>query len=233
MSTRRDLIERLSSLREPRAILEAAVEAFPGRLTVVSSLGPQTLVSIDLLHKLGADVPIVLLDTGLLFEQTYELRRRLEDRYGIEVRLAQPRQSLAEQAVSEGAALWERDPDRCCALRKVAPLGAALREVDAWVTGLRRDQGATRQHVQSAMWDVTNQRVKVCPLAWWSRAQVFGYLYAHGVPFNPLLEEGYRSVGCTPCTRPVTVDDQGDERAGRWAGTSKTECGLHLPLESV
>jgi phosphoadenosine phosphosulfate reductase len=232
MSVHRSILQRIAVQRDPRTILELSIEAFPGRVVVVSSLGPQTLVTLDLLHKLGVKLPTVLLDTGLLFEETHTLRRRLEERYDLQIQLARPRHSLAEQARREGEALWERDPDRCCALRKVEPLREALVGADAWITGLRRDQGQTRSQVESAMWDLANHRVKISPLAWWSRAQVFGYLFEHDVPFNPLLEEGYASVGCTPCTHPVTVDEV-DERAGRWKGRQKTECGLHVPAGLV
>jgi phosphoadenosine phosphosulfate reductase len=190
------------------------------------------LVVLDIAQRAGLDLPVVLLDTGLLFPETLALKQQIEARYGIEIRSVKPRWSLRQQAVREGETLWKRAPDRCCELRKVRPLQRVLEELDGWVTGLRRDQSSTRRDVQTVSWDEGYGRVKVNPLAWWSRARVFAYLHAHQVPYNPLLDQGYPSVGCTPCTRPLTVDDlEGDERAGRWAGTGKTECGLHLPPE--
>jgi phosphoadenosine phosphosulfate reductase len=231
MSSRRAGLRRIAVHREPQQVLEAAVEAYPRGLRLVTSLGPQTLVALDILHKMGAEVPVLMLDTGLLFDETLTLHHQVQERYGVEVRRVRPEATVRQQAGQEGDALWLRDADRCCHLRKVLPLAAALEGAEAWVTGLRRDQSASRRDVQTAMWDVRHELVKVCPFAWWSRAQVFGYLLAHDVPFNPLLEQGYPSVGCTPCTRALTSDDLEGERAGRWAGSQKTECGLHLPLE--
>lgn len=221
------LVRELASLREPVEVLQAVTELFPARLAIASSLGPQTLVVIDLLHRMGRPVPVFFLDTGLLFPETYALRMRVQHRYGLDVRGVTPRSTVAEQAVAEGPELWRRDADRCCALRKVAPLRDALDGLDAWITGLRRDQSGSRADTRAFAWDAKHGLWKVNPLAHWDQARTMAYLRAHDVPYNPLLDEGYRSVGCAPCTRPVAEGD--DERAGRWAGTGKTECGLHLP----
>lgn len=219
----------LARLTDPEDVLLSVCDLFGDRIALATSLGPQTLVILDMLHRLGRSVPVFFLDTDLLFPETYALRIRLQQRYGLDVRPVRPARSLAEQARDEGPALWERDPDRCCALRKVDPLRGALAGLDAWITGLRRDQGPTRASVQTVAWDEAHGLVKVAPLAHWTRDDVDRYLAAHDVPYNPLLDQGYRSVGCAPCTRAVRPgDDPGDERAGRWSASGKTECGIHL-----
>jgi phosphoadenosine phosphosulfate reductase len=190
---------------------------------LVSSLGPQTLVVLELLHRQGRSVPVRLLDTGLLFPETLALKAAVEARYGIEIGAVLPARSVAEQAADHGEALWRRDPERCCRLRKVAPLAEALRGHDAWITGLRRDQSATRAAVGPAGWDPQHGLVKVNPLWRWSQAQALDFLREAGVPYNPLLDRGYRSVGCWPCTAPTA----GGERDGRWPGHARTECGIH------
>lgn len=217
----------LSALHDPTLVLQAALDRIP-RVAVVSSLGPQTLVILDLLHTLGRTLPVVLLDTGLLFAETYALRRIVEQRYGLQIRAARPPRTVEQQAEDHGHALWARDPDRCCALRKVAPLREVLTDLDGWITGLRRDQSPTRAHIETVMWDEQFGRWKINPLAHWTRAQVFDHLHVRDIPYNPLLDDGFVSVGCTPCSRALTDDDDpANERAGRWAETTKTECGLH------
>lgn len=218
---------RLARLTRAEDVLHSVCDLFQDRVAVATSLGPQTLVILDLLHGLGRTVPVFFLDTGLLFPETYALRRQVEDRYGIAIRAVRPRHSLAQQAEDEGPALWARDADRCCALRKVEPQVEALADHDAWITGLRRDQGPSRAGVETVDWDARYGLVKVAPLAHWSRADTWRYLISQGVPYNPLLDAGYPSVGCVPCTRRVD-GPVFDERAGRWAGQGKTECGLHL-----
>ncbi len=217
----------LARLTDPAEVL-GEVAARLDRLALISALGPQTLVVIDLLHRMGADIPVLMLDTGLLFPETYALRLRLQARYGIRIRAVTADLTLEAQAQEHGEALWERAPDRCCAMRKTQPLRTVLADLDGWITGLRRDQGPTRAHTETVAWDARHGLWKVSPLAHWSRDQVFAYLRAHDVPTNPLLDRGFRSVGCMPCTRAATPDDDPtDERAGRWAGSEKTECGLH------
>lgn len=213
-------------LTDPWDVLVWALQTYGGDLAVVTSLGPQTLVAIDILHRLGASVEVLLLDTGLLFAQTHALRRRLQEHYQRPIHTLRPSLTLAEQAQRHGAALWARDPDTCCQLRKVEPLRRALEGKAAWITGLRRDQSASRQQTQTFAWDPVHHMIKVSPLAWWSRAQVFHYLLQNQVPYNPLLDDGFTSVGCWPCTQQASGGD--DERAGRWRGFQKTECGLHV-----
>jgi phosphoadenosine phosphosulfate reductase len=223
-------VDRVATEFEDRSaeeVLAWAVERFAGRIVLTCSWQRQSSVLVDMLHRVGADVRIVELDTGLLFPETYATRERLIERYGLDVELVAPRRTVAEQAEDEGPELWAREPDRCCGLRKVEPLERALDGMDAWITGIRRAQSATRTGARKVELDLRRGVVKVQPLVDWSDEDVQGYLYAHDVPYNPLHDQGYPSIGCVPCTRPVVEGE--DPRAGRWAAFGKTECGLHLP----
>jgi phosphoadenosine phosphosulfate reductase len=162
----------------------------------------------------------------LLFPETYALVRRVEERYGITVNAVKPRETVAEQNASHGDALWSRDPDACCDLRKVEPLRRYLADVDAWLTGVRRDQGSSRATLAQIAWSDASKVVKVAPLADWTSDDVWAYVAEHDVPVNTLLHEGYRSIGCTHCT--VRTAAGAAERDGRWAGFAKTECGIHV-----
>jgi phosphoadenosine phosphosulfate reductase len=213
--------------RSAQDVLAWAAGRFAGRIVLTCSWQRQSSVLVDMLHRMGAEVRIVELDTGLLFAETYATRDRLIDRYDLRVERVDPLQTVEEQAETEGPALWTRDPDRCCALRKVEPLRRALVGMDAWITGIRRAQSATRAGARKVELDRVRGVVKVQPLADWSDEDVMGYLFAHDVPYNPLHDQGYPSIGCVPCTRAVLAGE--DPRAGRWAGSDKTECGLHLP----
>lgn len=208
----------------PELLLLWAAEAFGQHATVATSLGPQSLVLLDMLHQLGLSLPAFFLDTSLLFGETYALRRRIEARYGVRIEAVRPRQELSAQAARHGSRLWLRDPDLCCAIRKVDPLRRHLATRAAWITGIRREQSTARAESAPVEWDPANGLWKLNPLIAWSRADVDAYLVGHDVPTNPLLTQGYRSVGCRPCTSPSSSDD---ERAGRWAGSTKTECGIH------
>lgn len=205
-------------------VLDWVVRAHP-RAVLVSALGPQSIAVMELLHQAGHRLDVAFLDTGLHFAETLALRVRLQRRYGISIQAVAPEQSVDAQAADHGPALWARQPDRCCALRKVQPLARLLRGRSAWVTGLRRDGSPTRASVQTVEWDGQHGLWKVNPLAAWSRQEVLDFIDEHGVPVNPLLSQGYRSVGCAPCTRPTAPGE--DERAGRWQGQAKTECGIH------
>ncbi len=216
--------------RPAEEVLAWAAERFTGRIVLTCSWQMQSSVLVDMVHRIGADVRIVELDTGLLFPETYATRDRLIERYDLTVERIDPEQTVAEQARTEGPELWNRDPDRCCALRKVAPLGRALEGMDAWITGIRRVQSPGRLTARKVNLDETRGVVKIQPLVDWSDEDVLGYLHAHDVPYNPLHEQGYPSIGCVPCTRAVREGE--DRRAGRWAGSGKTECGLHLPSGS-
>jgi phosphoadenylyl-sulfate reductase (thioredoxin) len=184
-------------------------------------------VLVHLIAEERLPIDVFTLDTGLLFPETYDLWRRLEARYGIRIRGVQPALSLGAQATEYGDALWDHDPDRCCELRKVAPLQGELAGIDAWVTAIRRDQTHRRANAAIVEQDQSGDRVKVNPLAAWTRDDVWTFLRANDVPYNPLHERGYPSIGCVPCTTAVAPGE--DSRAGRWRGHTKTECGLHLP----
>jgi phosphoadenosine phosphosulfate reductase len=208
-------------------ILREAVDRFPGRVVLTCSWQRTSSVLVDLIATNALDVRIVEVDTGLLFPETHEVRDRLVARYGIEVETLRPRRTVAEQASDEGAELWLREPDACCGLRKVEPLERALAGADAWVSGLRRSSGGTRANVQPLSLDEKRGVVKVAPLWQWSAADVEAHCARYDVPVHALHAQGYPSIGCMPCTSAVAPGE--DERAGRWAGTGKTECGLHRP----
>jgi phosphoadenosine phosphosulfate reductase len=216
--------------RTAQELLAWAVDRFAGRIVLTCSWQHQSSILVDMLHRLGANIRIVELDTGLLFPETYETRDRLIEKYGLEVERIDPRQSVAEQEETEGPALWSRDPDRCCALRKVEPLERALVGMDAWITGIRRAQSPTRANARTVELDPRGV-VKIQPLAAWSDEDCKGYLFAHDVPYNPLHDKGFPSIGCTHCTRAIQPGE--DSRAGRWADAEKTECGLHVPAQDA
>jgi phosphoadenosine phosphosulfate reductase len=197
-----------------------------GRVSFSTGFGVEGCVVVHIIGSARLPIDIFTLDTGLLFPETYELWKRLEQRYGVTIRGVRPAQTVEEQALRFGPALWERDPDRCCALRKLAPLGAALEGVDLWVTAIRRDQTPERERAGIVEHDARYDLVKVNPLARWTTKDVWRFVHANDVPYNPLHDRGYPSIGCRPCTSAVA--DGEDARAGRWRGLEKRECGLHL-----
>ncbi len=205
---------------DAEGVLEYAVERFHPRLALACSFQKEASVTLDLLLKIAPDATVFTLDTHVLFPETYETWKRVEEHYGIQVTVHQG-PSLGRQAATHGDRLWERDPDACCDLRKVKPLDRALEHQDAWVAGLRRDQSPSRANTPKLAWDAKHGLWKFNPLADWTDEDVWGYIYAHDLPYNPLHEQGYPTIGCTHCTVP------GEGREGRWAGTGKTECGLH------
>ena len=207
-------------------ILLWASERFGGKLTFATGFGAEGCVIIDLIARQNLPIDLFTLDTGLLFPETYELWRRLESRYGVTIRPVRPDHTVDQQADTHGAQLWERDPDRCCELRKIVPLRNALAGFDAWITAIRRDQTAERAGARVVEHDRKFGLVKVNPLVAWTHDEVWGHLYAHDVPYNPLHDRGYPSIGCHPCTAAVLPGE--DARAGRWRGKAKKECGLHV-----
>ncbi|MDQ4076385.1 MAG: phosphoadenylyl-sulfate reductase [Chloroflexota bacterium] len=209
----------------PQAILRWTVERFGERLTLGTGLGPSGIVLIHMLREIIPNPDIFFLDTGLHFEETYALKRRVETQLEVRIRALHPVQSVAEQAAKHGPALWDRDPNHCCYLRKVTPLRNYLADFDGWLTAVRRDQGSTRANLPIVRYVNAYGVVKVCPLATWTREMVWTYLNVHELPFNPLHSRGYSSISCAPCTQPVAPGD--GERAGRWMGFAKVECGLH------
>ena len=183
--------------------------------------------------KLGIKLPAFTLDTGLLFPETYELKRKLEDYFDVEIEAVEPQQSVDEQERTLGANLWETNPDTCCTMRKVIPLQGKLGKIDVWITGIRRQQSDLRKErkaLELYQFDALRDLhiLKLNPMVNWSREQVWDYLKEHEIPYNPLHDRGYRSIGCWPCTRPVGEDQ--NERAGRWEGFDKSECGIHTFL---
>ena len=205
-------------------ILEVALrETFIGRVAILSSFGAESAVLLHLVARIAPATPVVFLDTGMLFAQTEQYHRALTAMLGLtDVRTRAP-DADEVAAIDPASDLWQRDPDACCTLRKVVPMDRALAPFDAWVTGRKRFQGATRAALPVV--EVENGRVKINPLAGWTQQRLDDYFVEHALPRHPLYEYGYLSIGCHPCTRPVAPGE--DARAGRWAGRDKTECGIH------
>ena len=205
-------------------VLRWAYGEFGAAMCLTCSWQRQSSVLVHMVSELALDVPVVELDTELFFKETYDTRDRLVQRYGL--RLERPEViSVAAQAVREGHNLWERDPDRCCHIRKVEPLERALRPYKAWITGIRREQALTRANAQRVEWSERYGVWKIQPLVDWDSKRVQAYIVVNEIPYNPLHDAGYPSIGCIPCTRPVLEGE--DERAGRWTGADKIECGIH------
>jgi phosphoadenosine phosphosulfate reductase len=199
-------------------VLLWAYEEFGDRMCLTCSWQRQSSVLIHMLSELGLDVPIVELDTLVLFPETYETRDRLVERYRLELESFRP--------LDPPDRLWESEPDRCCHIRKVEPLERALAPYCAWITGIRREQAITRAGAKRVEWSERYGVWKVQPIVDWDAKRVQAYIHVNEIPSNPLHDQGYPSIGCIPCTRPVGVDE--DERAGRWTGSEKLECGIHI-----
>ncbi|MFE1126291.1 phosphoadenylyl-sulfate reductase [Streptomyces albidoflavus] len=222
----RTLAERAGAELEEAPALEIvrwAADTFGERFCVTSSM--EDAVVAHLASRVRPGVDVVFLDTGYHFPETIGTRDAVEAVLDVNVLTLTPRQSVAEQDAEYGPKLHDRDPDLCCALRKVKPLEEGLAGYAAWATGLRRDESPTRANTPVVGWDARRRKVKVSPIARWTQDDVDAYVARYGVLTNPLLSDGYASVGCAPCTRRVAAGE--DARAGRWAGTGKTECGLH------
>jgi phosphoadenosine phosphosulfate reductase len=225
VTTFREEIPRLAEAlegKDPDVILGEIAPRFPRWIALASSFGAEDCVLVDVIARARLGVEVFTLDTGFLFPETLALWRRLEERYRIRIRPVRPEPLPAGAPVHT----WETDPDACCDRRKVRPLRAALAELGAWVTGIRRDQTPDRASAKVVEWDARFGLVKVNPLAAWSSEDVWAYVNRFAVPTNPLHERGYPSIGCAPCTTPVRLGE--DPRAGRWRGREKTECGLHV-----
>lgn len=210
----------------PEGVLRWAVEAFFPRLTMATAFGPEGCLLIHMLAQIEPRVRIFNLDTGYQFPETLQLRDRIAERYGIEVELVGAAATVAEYEAANGGPVYTRDPDRCCRERKLLPLRRALVGYDAWISAIRADQSAHRARASIVGWDAKFNLMKVNPLLRWTRRDVWAFIVANDVPYNPLHNHGYPSIGCWPCTRAVAPGET-DERAGRWAGQAKTECGLH------
>lgn len=230
----RELSERFET--EPlEEILRWCWERFGRDAAFGTSFQGAGLVALHTAVTNGFSFPVFTIDTGLLFPETLALKEKLEARYGIQIESLHPEQTVEQQAAENGPELWKRHPDLCCTLRKVLPLQKKLSTLKVWITGVRRQQAETRSKtgiVEIYKFDVLRDQhiIKLNPLANWTREKVHAFLREHDIPTNPLLEQGYRSIGCQPCTRPVGEGQ--DERAGRWTGFDKSECGIHTFLGS-
>jgi len=214
----------------PQEILRWAAGEFGSQLAVVTSFQPTGIVTLHMLQDIAPDVTVMTLDTGLLFPETYALMDEIEARLKLNLTRVRPAQTVEQQAAAYGDQLWKSDPDRCCNLRKTVPLKDALTGYGAWITGLRRDQSEGRKSIPIVSWDKRNNLLKLSPLANWTERMVWTYLNAYELPYNPLHDQNYLSIGCATCTQPVAPGD--DVRAGRWAGSSKIECGIHLETQT-
>jgi len=210
----------------PQQVLAWAFETFGNRVAISSAFGAEGMALIDMAFRVRKDFRLFTIDTEFLFPETYSLMDKIEQKYQIKIERVFSLLSPDEQERVNGVALWARDPDQCCNLRKVEPLRRKLTELDAWITSIRRDQTSFRKGAGKIEWDEKFNLVKVNPIADWTSKQVWSYLREHGVPYNSLHDQNYPSIGCTHCTRAVRPGE--DPRAGRWPGLEKTECGLHV-----
>ena len=214
-------------------VLRWAWEHYGPRAAIGTSFQGAGLVMMHIAVKNKLAFPVFTLDTGLLFAETVELRKKLEDFYGFKIEALHPDLTVAQQEEAQGPELWKREPDLCCTMRKVMPLQNKLSEIDCWITGLRRQQSDSRSGVgiieMYVLDAVTGKDIaKLNPMAMWKREDVWKYIHDNKIPYNPLHDQGYRSIGCWPCTSKTAKGE--DERAGRWTGFNKVECGIHTFL---
>jgi phosphoadenosine phosphosulfate reductase len=210
---------------EPQEVLRWATGRFGQRFTMATAFGPEGMVLIHMLAEIAPQTPIFNLDTGYQFKETLELREEIKRRYGIAVEMKQPDTTVEQYERQHGGPVYRTNPDQCCFDRKVKVLERAVVGMQAWASAIRRDQSPDRANAPIVGWDKKFSLVKVSPLANWTKQKVWGFITQHNIPYNPLHDQGYTSIGCWPCTRAVLLGE--DERAGRWSGTAKTECGLH------
>jgi phosphoadenosine phosphosulfate reductase len=217
--------ERLEGA-DPREVIEWAVETYGDSLALSASFGGgEGMALLDMISKITDEVTVLTIDTGFIFRETAEFREEVMRRYKLPLEVLTPSLTVEEQVERWGEQMRTCTPDLCCQVRKIEPLQRALDRYDAWMTGIRREQTPQRAGTKAVVWDERYEAAKIAPLAYWSDEQVWAYVEEHDVPVNPLLLQGYKSIGCEPQTRPVHDDE--DPRAGRWAGLDKTECGLH------
>ena len=210
----------------PQVVLRWGLDNFAPDIVQATGFGPEGVVLMHMVSEIRPETRVFYLDTSLLFAETYALRDELVRRLGVRFERVSTNLALQQQADQYGEALWKRDPDSCCYIRKVTPQREYLSHYRAWITGIRRDQTIFRANAGLVEWDTTNKMVKLNPLAAWTNQQVWDYIREYDLPYNPLHDKGFPSIGCWPCTKAVKPGD--DPRSGRWAGQEKTECGIHL-----
>jgi len=220
----REAADRLE-VATPEAVLAWALQTFGAGMSLASSFGAEDMCLVHMLCGLTDAPRVFYLDTGLLFPETYRLIEETRARYGLRPIRLTPLFTVEEQAETLGPALWSRAPDHCCGIRKVEPLAHFLRGEKAWITGIRREQTPARAHARVVEADPKFGLVKINPLVRWTNQDVWNYIHAHQIPYNPLHDRGYPSIGCWPCTSAVKAGE--DPRSGRWKHFTKTECGLH------
>lgn len=214
--------------REPEEILRWAIENYSPRLTMATAFGAEGCVLIAMLAQIapnGRNVRVFNLETGYQFPETLELRERLGEKYGIPIEYERAEESVAAMEQRFGGPIYGTQPDECCHIRKIVPLRRAIAGYDAWISAIRRDQTAHRANAGIVEWDTKFNLVKINPLANWTKRDVWTYIHVNDVPYNPLHDQGYPSIGCWPCTKNVEMGQ--DDRAGRWSNFAKLECGLH------
>ena len=211
----------------PDAILDWLFQRYPTGISLASAFGNTSdIVLMDMVAKRGPGTEVFYLDTDFLFDETYQLIERARAFWPqLDFQLYRTPLSPAQQAIEYGETLWSREPDLCCDIRKVRPIHEALSGKRAWITGVRRDQSAARANTAAVQWDAKFGLAKANPLVTWSEKEAWSYIFAHGLPYNPLFDRGFPTVGCTHCTRAVKPGE--DQRAGRWSDSDKVECGLH------
>lgn len=209
----------------PQEIIAWAVATYFPKLTMATAFGPEGCAIIHMLAEVQPRTHVFNLDTGYQFQETLDLRDQIARRYGLEVEMKQPEQTVEQYEARHGGPLYKTNPDQCCFDRKVRVLREAAVGWNAWISAIRRDQSEDRRNAAIVGWDKKFGLVKINPLANWTKQQVWKFVTDHDVPYNPLHDAGYPSIGCRPCTRAVQFGE--DDRAGRWSGTAKTECGLH------
>ncbi len=219
-------LSRAMESKTPAEILRWAWETYGEHLTMATAFGAEGCAIIAMLSEITKDLYLFNLDTGYQFPETLDTRRRLMDKYGIPIHLVRAEQSVEEMEAARGGPIYGTNPDLCCHIRKVVPLEKAVQGFDAWISAIRRDQAPTRAHAPIIGWDRKFNLVKINPLANWTKRDVWDFILKNDVPYNPLHDQGYPSVGCRPCTQAVGAGE--DDRAGRWAGSAKKECGLHI-----
>jgi phosphoadenosine phosphosulfate reductase len=223
-------LEKMKVLAEswkPEQVLTWAFATYGDNIELATGMGVEGMALLDMAWRLNPEVKVFTGDTEFLFPETYDLIDRVEERYGIKIEKLYSELTPDEQEREFGPKLWARNPDQCCALRKVEPLRRKLSTLDAWVTAIRRSQTAERAGILKIDWDAKFELVKISPLADWTREMVWNYVVKNDVPYNTLHDRNFPSIGCTHCTRATRPGE--DPRAGRWSGFGKTECGLHTP----